>query len=140
MLSPRQFRVFIKPSYQRLMSAAKDAGCLVHVHADGDLRTLIEDLFDCCIDVLNLQDLVNGIEWIQEHLKGRICIDLDIDRQQVTVHGTPAEVEALVCEEVQQLGCKEGGLMMIYGMYPGVPLENAAALMDAMEKYATYWG
>jgi hypothetical protein len=29
--------------------------------------------------------------------------------------------------------------MMIYGMYPGVPLENAKALMDAMEKYATYY-
>ncbi len=29
--------------------------------------------------------------------------------------------------------------MMIYGLYPGVPLENAAALMDAMEKYATYY-
>ena len=27
---------------------------------------------------------------------------------------------------------------MIYGLYPGVPLENVRALMDAMEKYATY--
>jgi hypothetical protein len=33
----------------------------------------------------------------------------------------------------------KGGLMMTYGMYPGVPLENAAALMDAMEKYAGYY-
>ena len=29
--------------------------------------------------------------------------------------------------------------MMIYGLYPGVPLENVRALMDAMEKYATYY-
>ena len=27
---------------------------------------------------------------------------------------------------------------MIYGLYPGVPLENAKALMDAMEKYM-FW-
>jgi len=26
---------------------------------------------------------------------------------------------------------------MIYGLYPGVPLENKKALMDAMECYAT---
>ena len=26
--------------------------------------------------------------------------------------------------------------MMIYGLFPGVPLENIEALMDAMVKYA----
>jgi hypothetical protein len=25
---------------------------------------------------------------------------------------------------------------MVYGLYPGVPLDNAAAVMDAMERYA----
>ena len=29
--------------------------------------------------------------------------------------------------------------MMIYGLYPGVPLENVGALMDAMERYATFF-
>ena len=28
---------------------------------------------------------------------------------------------------------------MIFGLYPGTPLENAAALMDAMERYAGYF-
>jgi len=47
--------------------------------------------------------------------------------------------EALVREEVEKLGSKQGGLMMIYGLYPGVPLENAGALMDAMERYMGYY-
>ena len=139
MLSPGQFREYIKPSYQRLMQTARDAGCIVHVHADGDLRALIDDLVDCPIDVLNLQDLVNGVDWIAEHLTGKLCIDLDIDRQKITAQGTPAQVDALVRDEVEKLGSKQGGLMMIYGLYPGVPLENARALMDAMEKCATYY-
>ena len=42
-------------------------------------------------------------------------------------------------EEVEKIGCPEGGLMMIYGLYPGVPPENAKAVMDAMEKYAFYY-
>lgn len=29
--------------------------------------------------------------------------------------------------------------MMIYGLYPGVPVKNIKALMDAMEKYAGYY-
>jgi hypothetical protein len=40
---------------------------------------------------------------------------------------------------VEKLGSAQGGLMMIYGLYPGVPLPNVKALMDAMEKYATFY-
>jgi uroporphyrinogen decarboxylase len=139
MLSPKQFREFIKPSYRRLMKTARDANCIVHVHADGDLRMLTDDLLDCGLDVLNLQDLVNGIDWIEENLKGRVCIDLDIDRQSITTRGDPDQIDALIRREVEALGDEQGGLMMIYGLYPGVPLANVQAVMDAMEKYATYY-
>ena len=45
-------------------------------------------------------------------------------------------MRALVREEIHRLGTREGGLMLTYGMYPGVPLENIKALMDALEDYA----
>jgi uroporphyrinogen-III decarboxylase len=108
------------------------------MHSDGDIRLLVDDLVDVGFDVLNLQDLVNGIDWIRENLSGRVCVDLDIDRQKITYGGTPEQIDALIREEVQTLGSKQGGLMMIYGLYPGVPLENARALMDAMERYKGY--
>jgi uroporphyrinogen decarboxylase len=139
MLSPEHLRKYIKPSYQRLMKPARDAGCIIHMHSDGDIRDLVDDLVDSGVQVVNLQDLVNGIEWIRRHFKGKVCIDLDIDRQSVTRFGTPAEVDALIRTEIETLGSREGGLMMIYGMYPGIPLANAKALMDAMEKYSTYY-
>jgi uroporphyrinogen decarboxylase len=139
MLSPKQFREYIKPSYERLMQPAKDAGCIVHMHSDGDIRTLADDLVGSGIQVINLQDLVNGIDWIAEKYAGKVCIDLDIDRQKITTYGRPAEIDALIREEVDKLGSKAGGLMMIYGLYPGVPLENVKSLMDAMERYATYF-
>ena len=139
MLSPEQFRQYIKPSYQRLMAPARDAGCIVHMHSDGDIRTLVDDLIDGGVEVINLQDLVNGIDWIQQRLAGRTCIDLDVDRQSVTRFGAPAQVDALIREAVQKLGSREGGLMMTHGLCPGPPLENVKALMDAMERYATYY-
>jgi uroporphyrinogen-III decarboxylase len=139
MISPVHFREYIKPVYERLMAPARDAGCIIHMHSDGDIRSLVDDLVSSGVQVLNLQDLVNGLDWIESRLKGRVCIDLDIDRQQITRFGTPAQIDALIREEVSQLGSPEGGLMMIHGMYPGVPLENARALMDAMERYATYY-
>jgi hypothetical protein len=41
--------------------------------------------------------------------------------------------------EVEELGRREGGLMMIFGLYPGLPRENVAAVMDALQKYAFYY-
>jgi len=139
LLSPAQFRRFIKPVYQRLMQPARDRGCIVHMHSDGDLRTLLPDLLEGGVEVVNLQDLVNGIDWIAGTLAGRVCIDLDLDRQQVTARGTPGQIDALVREEVVKLGSRQGGLMMIYGLYPGVPLGNVRAVMDAMERHAGHF-
>ncbi len=139
MVSPECFRKFIKPVYTRIMKPAREHGCLVHMHSDGDIRLLAEDLIDAGVDILNLQDLVNGIDWIAEHLAGRICIDLDIDRQRITRFGTPAEIDRLVREEVEKLGERRGGLMLTYGLYPGVPPENVKALMDALERYAFFY-
>lgn len=139
MLSPAHFRTYIKPSYLRLMRLARQAGGIIHMHSDGDIRALVDDLVDSGVQVVNLQDLVNGIDWIRRRFKGKVCIDLDIDRQNVTRFGTPAEVDELVRTEVDTLGSREGGLTMVYGMYPGIPLANAKALMDAMEKYSTYY-
>jgi uroporphyrinogen decarboxylase len=139
LLSPEHFREYIKPVYERLMAPARAAGCLVHMHSDGDIRDLVDDLVVSGVDALNLQDLVNGIDWIAAHLKGRVCIDLDVDRQSITRFSRPAEIDDLIREEVETLGSPAGGLMMIYGWYPGVPLENIKALMDAMERYATLY-
>ncbi|MBI9016810.1 MAG: hypothetical protein JEZ07_06055 [Phycisphaerae bacterium] len=139
MLQPKHFRKYIKPSYERLIAPAKKAGCIIHMHSDGHLHALIDDIIDGGVNAVNLQDLVNGIDWIKNKLAGKICIDLDIDRQSITPYGTPEQIDALIKEEVKKLGSKEGGLMMIYGLYPGVPLDNVKALMDAMEKYAFYY-
>ncbi|MFW6153879.1 MAG: uroporphyrinogen decarboxylase family protein [Planctomycetota bacterium] len=139
MLSPEQFRRYIKPTYERLIAPARDAGCVIHMHSDGDIRALADDLLDVGVDVINLQDFVNGLDWIEANLKGRVCIDLDIDRQAVTRFGTPAEIDAHLRDAVTRLGSPDGGLMMIFGLYPGTPLDNVKAVMDAMERYAGHF-
>jgi len=40
-----------------------------------------------------------------------------------------------ISEIVKKLGSKEGGLMIIAGVYPDVPLENIEALCEAMEEH-----
>lgn len=138
MLSPACLRKYIQPGYRRLMAPAREAGCIIHMHSDGDIKLLVDDLVDAGVDIVNLQDLVNGLDWIRGRLAGRVCIDLDVDRQKVTVFGTPKEVDALIRTEIATLGSRKGGLMMTFGLYPGTPLPNVKALMDAFERYMPF--
>ena len=140
MIPPDLFRKYIKPSYKRIMKPAIEAGIPIHMHSDGDIRLLVDDMVDSGVQVVNLQDLVNGIDWIADKFRGKVCVELDIDRQLITPSGTPSEIDALIREEVSKIATPEGGLCLIYGLYPGVPLENAKAVMDAMEKYSFYFG
>lgn len=139
MISPELFERFIFPSYKKLMKKSQSLGKIVHMHSDGDIRLLVDYLMYGGVQVLNLQDQTNGIEWIKEKVKGRTCIELDIDRSFITKTGTPKEIDDYIRMVVSELGSRDGGLMMIYGLYPGIPIENVAALMDAFEKYLAYY-
>lgn len=139
MLSPAHFKRYIKPTYRKLVAPARAAGCVIHMHSDGDIRELSEDLLEIGMNVINLQDLVNGIDWIEARLKGRVCIALDIDRQRITRFGSPVQIDNHIREAVAKLGNPKGGLMLGYELSPGVPLENIRALMDALEKYAQHF-
>ena len=139
MISPTLFRRYIKPLYQRMLQPVREAGKLVHMHSDGDIRTLVDDIIDGGVDVINLQDCVNGVDWIGGKFRGKTCVDLDIDRQNFSRFGTPKDIDAHIRRCIETVGCKEGGLMLIYGLYPDIPLENAKAVMDAMEKYADFY-
>ena len=121
-----------------------DFGCVWETTVDGIVGTMhkhpLADWKDYGEYRFPDPDKSNGLQAVDwQKFRGRTCVDLDIDRQLVTPFGTPEQIDGLIREEVQKVGCKEGGLTMIYGLYPGVPLENVKAVMDAMERYAFYY-
>ena len=140
MLPSDLFRKYIKPCYEKIMQPALDAGIPIHMHSDGDIRSLADDLVSSGVEILNLQDSVNGIDWIAGKFRGKLCVEVDIDRQRVTPFGTPEDIHRMVHEIVSKISIPEGGLCLIYGLYPGIPLKNIEALMDAMEQFAFYHG
>ena len=138
-LSPADFNKWVKPVYAKLMKPCKDAGILVYLHSDGKTLDILEDQIEAGVDIVNPQDLCNGIDNIAKRIKGKACIQIDIDRQFVIPYGTPKDIDDLIKEEVMKLGSKAGGLMMIAGVYPPTPMENLDALCTAVEKYREYW-
>ena len=139
MISPELFRRYIKPSYIRMMRSVKEKGLPVHMHSDGDIRMLADDLVDSGVAVINLQDLVNGVDWIRERFRERLCVDLDVDRQHVTVNGTPKEIDELIRREVEAIATPRGGLMLTFGLYPGTPMKNVEAIINALERYMQFF-
>jgi len=139
MLGPRLFRRWIMPGYKRLFLPARKAGAHVYLHTDGYVLDIAEELLECGVSIINVQDLANGIDNLARTFKDRIAIDLDVDRQKILPFGTPKEVRELVKEEVMKLGSPQGGLMFTVGIYPGTPLANVEALACAFEEFRTYW-
>ena len=138
-ISPAMFRKWCMPSYELLMGPCKEIGAITHVHSDGHTLELMDIFEELGVDIVNPQDLVNGIDNIARECKGRFCIDLDVDRQKVIPFGTPGDVHDLIEEEVRKLGAPEGGLMLTCGIYPPTPPENIDAVCSAMEEFRTYW-
>ncbi len=139
MVSPKTFEKWIAPAYNRLMQPCRDRGILTFLHSDGYILEIADILYRYGVDIINAQDLCNGIDNLVRELKGKACIDLDIDRQSVIPFGTRGDIEDLIREEVLKLGSPRGGLMFTCGMYPPTPLENVDALCCALEKYRRYW-
>jgi uroporphyrinogen-III decarboxylase len=139
LLSPAQFRRYITPTFSKLARMCKDAGVHTFLHTDGYVMNIVDQLLDWPIDVLNVQDLVNGIDNLAAEVKNNAAIDLDIDRQRIVPYGAPHEIAELIEEAVRKLGSPEGGLMMKVGIYPPTPPENVDALLTAFERYRTYW-
>lgn len=138
-IGPKHFAKWITPAYAKLMQPAKSSNALVALHSDGYIMDIVDELLVAGVDIINPQDLCNGIDNLAREVKGRACIRLDIDRQKIVPFGTRAEIRELIEEEVRKLGSPQGGLEMIAGIYPPTPAENIDALCDALEEFRTYW-
>lgn len=137
-ISPQKWRKWLKPAYSEIYRRFKQAGHWVYMHTDGHVLEIIPDLIDCGVDVLNPQVRANGIDNLAEVAKGRVCVDLDLDRQMFPFC-TPAEVEAHVREAVEKLGSPEGGLWLKAEIGEDVPLTTCRAIFQALDRYRFYY-
>ncbi len=138
-VSPQTFAKFVTPVYKELMDPVRAAGALVYLHSDGRVLELMDEFAAAGVDIVNVQDLVNGIDNLAREVKGRFCIDLDVDRQKIVPFGTPRDIHDLIQEAVRKLGGPGGGLMLKVGIYPPTPPENVNAVCEAFGKFRTFF-
>lgn len=135
MISPRAFRKHVKPMYEAIFQPCKDKGVPVYLSSDGYLLDIVDDLVEVGVAVHDPQQRANTIAGIKKHYKGKLCIDLDLDRQGFPFM-TPGGIKAMIRNAVDELASPEGGLMMKAEIGdPAIPLENIAAICDAFEEW-----
>jgi hypothetical protein len=136
MMRPEVFRKWLKPLYAAMWLPARQAGTHVYFHCDGHITELIPDLIDAGVTILNPQDVVNGLETLRRLCQGKICLNLDIDRQGLLPYGTPEEVRAHIRRCIDVLHVPgAGGLMLQCEIGPDVPLANLEAVCTALEDF-----
>ncbi len=138
-LGPDLMATWVTPYHRELHAMCHEAGCLTRFHCDGHVMDIADQILEIAPDIFNLQDIANGIDRIAETFKGRVCIDLDVDRQGVMPFGSPADVRELIECEVKTLGSPRGGLMIKAEVRGEVPPENVDAAASALERLCTYW-
>ena len=129
-ISPEKFKEFIFPAYKKIFSRAKAGGARVRLHTDGHVVEVLDQLVEAGANILNIQDRVNGLGNIAKSLKGRVCVDLDIDRQRLIPFGTPEEIKKYIRRVIEVLSSRKGGLMLYAEVHPPTPLENIKALAE----------
>lgn len=137
-MRPATWRRYLKPCFAQIYGPVKEAGHYVYMHTDGHIAEIIGDLKECGVDVVNPQIGANGFDALEEVAKGRICVDLDLDRQMFPFW-SPADIDAHVLEAVERLGAREGGLWLKAEIGDDVPLANAEAIFAALEKYRHHY-
>ncbi|NSW57347.1 MAG: hypothetical protein HPY44_15130 [Armatimonadetes bacterium] len=137
-ISPEKWRRYLKPCYAAIYGLCREAGTKVYMHTDGHIVPIIKDLIECGVNVLNPQVGANGLDNLVRECKGKVCVNLDLDRQKFPFW-KPAEIDAHVRECVERLGAPEGGLWLLAECAPDVPLENIEAICNALERYRSYY-
>jgi hypothetical protein len=111
-LSPKLFRTFFKPRYQRWFDEIKAAGVYPWMHSCGRINEILEELIDCGLAVVNMQQPNTvGIDEISQRFRGRICFESIVDTQSTLPNGTYDEIRTQAHELLDKWGAPRGGFI-----------------------------
>jgi len=108
---------------------------MIHPKQFRNLLEIVDDLIECGVSVHDPQLRANTLQGIAKYYKGKICIDLDLDRQSFPF-ATPEKIDKQIKDAVDTLNLPEGGLMLKAEISdPNIPFENIKAICEAYMKY-----
>ena len=137
MMRIEMWRQYLKPLQTATARAVKEANSdsYVFYHSDGNVKSLIPELIETGMDILNpIQPECMDPAAIKRRYGNRLSFWGTVSVQRTMPFGTPAQVRAEVRARIQQVGCG-GGLILApsHVLGPEVPWENIVAFFEAAD-------
>jgi len=132
LMSPSDWRRFIKPLLSEIYSLAKSRGRTVFHHSCGNIYPIIADLIDIGLDILHpIQPEAMDILKLKHDFGRRLTFCGGVRTQDLLPRGTPAEIRAEVRRLKREMA-SGGGYILEPGitLQADVPLENIVAMME----------
>ncbi|HOX39966.1 MAG TPA: uroporphyrinogen decarboxylase family protein [Candidatus Brocadiia bacterium] len=137
-ISPAKWHKYLTPCFKKIYGIVHAAGSSVYMHTDGCIIPIISELIECGVNVVNPQIRANGLDNLARECRGKVCVNLDLDRQMFPFC-KPEDIDGHIREAVEKLSLPEGGLWISAECGPDVPLETIEAICVALEKYRAYY-
>jgi len=143
-MSPEQFRRFVMPYDEELISEIRKCGMRSIYYPCGDVRDRLRLMVDMGPDCLSLEESKKGfdidIAWVDEIVSGRACIFGNLDSIRILQNGTGDELRREVRRQID-IGLRHGRFVMSLGspVTPLTPLSRVAEFIEIVRKEsATY--
>lgn len=142
MLSLKMWRELIKPHVKRLYGLAKSYDIKIMQHSCGSVVTLIPELIDCGVDIIEpMQVRAAGMTPAElvKNFGGKICFHGGMDTQQTLPFGTVEDVRQEVKDRIETFR-EYGGYTIAPTQHfmPETPLENILAMYETAYEYG-WW-
>lgn len=133
-MGPKHWRRYIKPRMARMFARVKEAGKFVHLHSDGDVSGIFEDLIEIGLDVYNpFQPEIMDVYELKKQYGDRLCFHGGIGVQSLLPFGTPQEVRTETERMIEAIGAGGGYILApAHSVLADVPVENVIALIEAV--------
>ncbi|NPV47635.1 MAG: hypothetical protein HPY69_11800 [Armatimonadetes bacterium] len=137
MMSPMDWREFVKPRLELLLRAAQSHGLRTMLHSCGCVREIIPDLIELGLDILHpIQPEAMDIRALKREYGRDLTFCGGVGTQQLLPAATPDEVRAEVWRTAEDMG-RGGGYILEPGItiQGDVPLGNLLALVETAHAY-----
>lgn len=142
LFSRRVIQEFFLPRMKRMIDLVHGAGVYAFFHSDGAIRSIIPDMLEIGIDVLNpLQWRSPGMELdgLKRDFGDKVVLHGGVDNQQTLAFGTVDDVRAEVMHNLDVLG-RSGGYILApcHNIQAVSPPENVVAMYETAYAHGRY--
>lgn len=141
MISPQVWREQIKPWHRMLITPFKEMGFKTRYHSDGAISSIIGDLIEMGLDLLDpIQPNTPGMspEELVRDFGGRLAYYGGINTQTLLPYGSTSEVEQEVLRYIDLLGRQNSYGYCVAAsnsLQPDVPVENILTMFRTAREY-----